>query len=77
MFLNSRPVYVDATAARESPHMPSGTRLAQGGPEEPVQPIQIGTGAFSLANPDLLPQGENSESGVAATVEEGADGGQV
>jgi hypothetical protein len=52
---------------------PAGPKLSQSGPEEPVQPIQTGTGPFPLENRDLLSEGENFEGGVAATAEEHAD----
>ena len=47
--------------------------MSQSGPEEPVQPIQTGTGPFPFENRDLLSEGEDFEGGVAATAEEHAD----
>jgi hypothetical protein len=45
----------------------------QGGPEEPVQPIQTGTGPFPLENYYLLPEGENFRCVVATAAEEHVD----
>jgi hypothetical protein len=50
-----------------------GPNAAQGSPEEPVQPIQTGTGPLPLENCDLLPQGEDLQGGVLATAEEDSD----
>ena len=50
---------------------PAGPKLSQSGPEEPVQPIQTGTGP--LENCDLLPQGEDLQGGVLASAEEDSD----
>jgi hypothetical protein len=52
---------------------PVGPNAAQGSPEEPVQPIQTGTGPLPLENCDLLPQGEDLQGGVLATAEEDSD----
>jgi hypothetical protein len=55
---------------------PAGQKLSQSGPEEPVQPIQTGTGPFPLESCDLLPERENFKDGAAATAEKYADCGQ-
>jgi hypothetical protein len=46
---------------------PAGPDAAQGSPEEPVQPIHMGTGPLPLEDCDLLSEGENLEGGVTAT----------
>ena len=46
---------------------PTGPKAAQRGLEESVEAIQRRSRAFPLENCDLLPKGENLESGVAAT----------
>jgi len=55
---------------------PAGPNLTEACPEEPVQPIQTGTGSFPLEHGALLSEGENLEGGVAATTEEDSNGGQ-
>jgi hypothetical protein len=52
---------------------PAEPHAVQGGPEEPVQPIQTGTGPFPLENYYLLPEGENFRCVVATAAEEHVD----
>jgi hypothetical protein len=50
---------------------PAGPSAVQGGPEEPVQPTQTGTGPFPLENYQLLPEGENFKCFVATAAGDG------
>jgi hypothetical protein len=55
---------------------PIAPHAAQGSPEQPIQPIQTGTGPFPFEDRNLLSQGEDFQGGVAPTAEEDSDGGQ-
>ena len=52
---------------------PVGPRAAQGGPEQPVQPIRTGTGSFPFEDRDLLSESQNLQCKVTPTTEEDAD----
>ena len=55
---------------------PSGPDAVQGNPEQPIQRIQPRTWSFPLEKDELLPQGEDLQSGVIPTAEENSDSGQ-
>ena len=53
---------------------PVGLKAAEGRPEEPVQGVQCWPRPFAFEHGDLLSEGEDFESGVAATAEKHAGG---
>jgi len=52
---------------------PAGPEAAQGGPEEPVQPIQTETGSFPLEHRYLLSKSPDRKGHVGSTLEEDTD----
>jgi hypothetical protein len=55
---------------------PPGPDSAQGGPEQPVQPLQPRARPFPLEHGDLVPQGEDLHCSVMPTAEEDSDCGE-
>ena len=53
--------------------LPAGPVAAEGDPEEPVQRVQYGPRSLAFEHGDLLAEGEDFESGVAATAQEDAE----
>ena len=55
---------------------PPGPDVAQGGPKQPVQGVQLWTWPSPLEDGDLLPEGEDLNCSVMPTAEEDSDSGQ-
>src|SRR5438270_4535912 len=54
---------------------PAGPAATESGPENSVQPVQLGPRTFTLEHGELLSQCQNLESGIAPTAQENAERG--
>lgn len=53
---------------------PPGPVKAEGGPEKPVQPVQIGAPTFAFEHSELLSQGQNFRGGITPTAQKNQKG---
>ena len=56
---------------------PTGPTAAEGNPEDPIQTVQLGPGTLAFERGELLPQGQDLESGITPSLKEHAERGKA